>query len=49
MRYPLSVKRMASNGSSCERRNVAKHGKRKGKEIEGSSPSQSVLKRGRRL
>jgi hypothetical protein len=32
---PLSAERMASNSSSHERRNVAEHGKRNGKEIEG--------------
>jgi hypothetical protein len=46
---PLSVEIMASNSSSHERRDVAKQEKRKGKEVEGSSPSQSVLKKGRRL
>jgi hypothetical protein len=40
---------MASNSSIHERRDVVEHGKRKGKEVEGYSPSQPVLKKGRRL
>jgi hypothetical protein len=44
---PLSAERLASNNSGEKGRSVAEKGK--GKEVEGSSPSQPVLKKGRRL
>jgi hypothetical protein len=46
---PLSAEILASNSSGGKGRSVAEQGKGKGKEIEGPSPSQPVLKKGRRL
>jgi len=46
---PLSAEKLASNDSGGKGRSALEHGKCKEKEIEGPSPSQPIVNKGRTI